>query len=264
MSEFNLHELPDEDLELTSLDQLGLLVLRHIADTSEWSIHNALLSFRHQILPREEENQRNLPKRERSRAAQQAIAEAFNWLFNNGLLNRNRPPSLGGGNDANSIFITRAGDKALANSEVGLRSVTANQMLRSRLHPRLQKARSRFLESQYSDAVLGAMLTVEARVRELAKPEGNLRGAIHLMRHAFGEDGPLTDPQDKGRSDGIRDLFAGVFGMYRNDAAHARNEATFDDPAEVAEIILLVNLLHRHLDRVEQRLSTQTDSQRGN
>ncbi len=39
--------------------------------------------------------------------------------------------------------------------------------------------------------------------------------------------------------------------MYRNDAAHARNEETFKDPSEVAEIILLANLLHRHLDRVE-------------
>ena len=121
MSEFSLHGLPDEDFESTSLDQLGMLVLRHVADNSEWSIHNALLSFRHQILPREEESQRNLPTRERSGAAQQAIAEAFNWLFNNGLLSRNRPPSLGGGHDANSMFITRAGNKALANLEVDLR-----------------------------------------------------------------------------------------------------------------------------------------------
>lgn len=216
-----------------------------------------MLSFRHQILPRIEENQRDLPKQERSKTAQQAIAEAFNWLFNSGLLSRNRPPGLGGRNDASSIFITRAGDKALANFEVGLRSVTANRMLGDRLHPQLQNARSRFLESQYSNAIFEAIIRVEARVRELAKPKDNRMSGVSLMRHAFGEDGPLTDPtQDKGRSDGIRDLFAGVFGVYRNDAAHARNEATFNDPVEVAEIILLVNLLHRHLDRVEQRMTT--------
>lgn len=58
MSEFNLHELPDEDFESAPLDQLGMLVLRHIADNSEWNIYNALLSFRHQIMPNEEENQR--------------------------------------------------------------------------------------------------------------------------------------------------------------------------------------------------------------
>lgn len=264
MSEFGLHELPDENFELMPLDQLGMLILRHVADNSEWSIHNALLSFRHQILPREEENQRNLLKRERSEVAQQAVAEAFNWLFNNGLLSRNRPPSLGGGHDANSMFITRAGNKALAKLEVGLRSVTANQMLGDHIHPQLQKARSRFLDSQYSDAVLGAMLTVEARVRRLAEPKDDRTSGTSLMRNAFGDKGPLTDPtQGKGRSDGIRDLFAGVFGVYRNDAAHARNKAMFDDPAEVAEVILLVSLLHRHLDRVEQRLSTQitqTDS----
>lgn len=117
MSEFNLHELPDEDFESMSLDQLGMLVLRHIADNSEWSIHNALLSFRHQILQSEEKNHRNPTKRERSKTAQQAISEAFNWLLNNGFLSRNRPPSLGGGTDADSIFVTRAGDKVLANSE---------------------------------------------------------------------------------------------------------------------------------------------------
>lgn len=83
MSEFNLHELLDEDFESMSLDQLGILILRHIAENSEWSIHNALLSFRHQILPNEEENQQTPTKRERSKTAQQAISEAFNWLFNN-------------------------------------------------------------------------------------------------------------------------------------------------------------------------------------
>lgn len=35
MSEFNLHELPDENFESMSLDQLGILVLRHSADNSE-------------------------------------------------------------------------------------------------------------------------------------------------------------------------------------------------------------------------------------
>lgn len=256
MSEFYLHELPDEDLESMSLDQLGMLVLRHVADNSEWNIHNALLSFRHQILPNEEENQRTLTTRARSNTAQQAISETFNWLFNSGLLSRNRPQGLGGGNDANSIFITRVGDKVLANPEVGLRSLTADRILGDRLHQQLQNARSRFLEGQHSNAVFEAMLTVEARVRSLSNPKDSRMSGVSLMKYAFGETGPLTDSsQDKGRSDGIRDLYAGAFGVYRNDAAHARNEEMYQDPVEVAEIILLANLLHRHLDRVERRLN---------
>lgn len=262
MSKFNMHELPDEYLESMSLDQLGMLALRHISDTSEWNICNALQSLRHQILPKEGANQRNPNRRERSMLAQKAIAEAFNWLFNYGLLSRNRPPSLGGGNDADSIFITRAGDKVLANPEVGLRSVIADRILGDRLHWQLQNSRSRFREGQHSNAVLEAMLTVEARVRTLSNPKDSRMGGVSLMKHAFGETGPLTDPsQDKGRSSGIRDLYAGAFGVYRNDAAHARNEEMYQDPVEVAEIILLANLLHRHLDRVEQRLnilSTET------
>ena len=210
-----------------------------------------------QILPNEEENQRTPTKRERSKTAQQAISEAFNWLFNNGLLSRNRPPSLGSGADANSIFITRAGDKVISNPEIGLRSVTANRILGGRLHQQLQNARSRFLESQHSNAVLEAMLTVEARVRALSNPKDSRMSGVPLMKYAFGGTGPLTDSsQDRGKSDGIRDLYAGAFGVYRNDAAHARNEEMYQDPVEVAEIILLANLLHRHLDRVEQRLNT--------
>ena len=76
------------------------------------------------------------------------------------------------------------------------------------------------------------------------------------MRYAFGEQGPLTDPAwQKGWSDGMRDLFVGAFAVYRNDAAHARNNEIYQDPVEVAEIVLLANLLHRHLDRIEQRLN---------
>ena len=76
------------------------------------------------------------------------------------------------------------------------------------------------------------------------------------MKYAFGEKGPLTDPAwQKGWSDGMRDLFVGAFAVYRNDAAHARNREMYQDPVEVAEIVLLADLLHRHLDRVEQRVN---------
>ena len=76
------------------------------------------------------------------------------------------------------------------------------------------------------------------------------------MNNAFGTRGLLTDPgESPGRSDHIRSLFAGSFGMFRNDTAHGVNDEAYEDPAEVAEIILLANLLHRHLNGVEKRLA---------
>ena len=76
------------------------------------------------------------------------------------------------------------------------------------------------------------------------------------MNYAFGKNGVLTDPNENtGRSDGIRSLFAGAFGMFRNHAAHGLDGDNCEHPAEVAEIVLLSNLMHRHLDRVEKRLA---------
>ena len=100
------------------------------------------------------------------------------------------------------------------------------------------------------------MRTLETRVRQLARPQTDDLSGVALMNHAFGTKGLLTDPNENaGRSEGIRSLFAGAFGMFRNQAAHGLKDEAFEHPAEVAEIILLSNLLHRHLDRVEKRIA---------
>ena len=256
MNQIEWNDIPDDDIESMSIDRLGMHTLHHINRdiSSDWHIGN-ILAFLSGY-----SDQGDI----RSEAAQQAIAESINWLFNSGLLGRNPPPSLRRGHNADSIFVTREGQNSLDDVEIGLLSIKAGQLLGDHLHSQLQDILTLFLYSRYGSTVFEALRTVEARVRELARPRDRRTGGVQLMKYAFGEKGPLTDPAwQKGWSDGMRDLFVGAFAVYRNDAAHARNREMYQDPVEVAEIVLLANLLHRHLDRVEQRLSTQdtqTDS----
>lgn len=249
MSEFELSELSDEEIGSMSVDGLGLYILSHLSEDIDiiWNL-NAIVS---ELTYRTDSDG---TKTRRTALAQQAIAEAINGLLNGGFLSRNRPPGLGYSRGADSIFVTRAGESVLDNTELGIRSIIATRLLENLLHLELRDARSRFLDGQYSNAVFEATRSIEVRVRALAAPNDRRASGVPLMRSSFGEIGPLTDPeQDKGWSDGMRDLFAGVFGVYRNDTAHARNEEAYQDPEEVARIILLADLLHGHLDRVEQR-----------
>ena len=251
MDEFELSSISDEEIELMSLDGLGMYILDYINAniTTGWQISTILSTLTYRTDYNGNRVQRSLP-------AQQAIAEAISRLLNNEFLSRNRPPGFGSGHGADSVFITRAGEKLLNDTELGIRSSTAAGLLGNLKHLELRDARSRFLDGQYSNSVFEAMRSIERRVRTLAKQDRRISG-VPLMRSSFGAEGPLTDPaQDKGWSDGMRDLFAGAFGVYRNDTAHARNEEAYQDPEEVARVILLVDLMHSHLDRIEQRFST--------
>lgn len=235
MNQVEWSEVLDDEIESMSIDRLGMRTLYHIDRDidSGWHIGN-ILSFLSGY-----SNQGYI----RSEAAQQAIAESINWLFHSGLLGRNSPPGLRRGSNADSIFVTREGKKALGDVEIGLLSVKANRLLGDNLHYQLKDIRSFFLHRQYGTAVFEALRTVESRVRELSRPRDHRTGGVQLMRYAFGEKGLLTDPAWQGGwSDGMRVLFVGAFSVYRNDAAHARNQEMYQDPVEVAEIVLLANL----------------------
>ena len=242
----NVKDMPDDQIVNMSMETLALSVLNHIATNNEWNVNNLLI---HLCNPPESE-------RPRSTSAQRSIAESANWLFKAGLLSRNRPPALSSGSGADSMFVTREGEHVLADERNALHSVAASQLLGDRLLPYLRDARSRFLEGLYTSAVLESMRTLETRVRELNGSPTDDRSAVALVNHAFGKNGLLTDPtENAGKSAGIRSLFAGAFGMFRNQAAHGLKDEAFEHPAEVAEIMLLANLLHRHLDRVEKRVA---------
>jgi hypothetical protein len=71
---------------------------------------------------------------------------------------------------------------------------------------------------------------------------------VDLINKAFGQGGPLADPLRGGKhNDGLRSLFAGTIGMFRNPVDY--REVTYDDEAEAVEAVALADALMRHLDR---------------
>jgi len=72
---------------------------------------------------------------------------------------------------------------------------------------------------------------------------------VPMMRNAFrAETGPLTDSDTEGgERQGVSDLFAGAFAVFKNPTSH--RIVTFDDPSEATEVVSLASLLLRVLDR---------------
>lgn len=220
------------------VDELALKVLSDLVKTGEWNEYNYLNSASQHLLY------------QRDQAAQRAIAEALTWLRNRGLIARTP-----GQNNADSIFVTRAGNQALTQ---GLARVRATHQLQEGLHAQIEgRARRQFLLGEYEQAVFVAMKAVEARVRELGGYSDDDFG-VKLMNNAFGPTGPLTDPQaTPGEKEGMRGLFMGAYAVLRNTSGH--REVDYDNVAEAAESVIVASLLMRMLDRIERTLRPPAD-----
>lgn len=217
-------------IEELPIDELGLRVLEDLSD--EWNTYNYWLSYSHD--PRFQQGQ-----------ALRALQEALAWLENRGLV----APDLGQ-SGGNAFFITRAGQEALTK---GLDHVRSLRQVAEGLHPEIERrARRQFLLGEYEQAVFVSMKAIEVRVRALSGLGDNLVG-VTLMNQAFGNDGPLSDPEaDPGERQGRRALFAGAYAVLRNPAGH-RN-VDYDDVAEAAEAVATASLLMRILDSIDESL----------
>jgi len=171
-----------------------------------------------------------------------AMTEAWVWLEREGLI----APSPSQGDDW--IFITRRGQKFRHTPDV--RSYRAAALLPDKtLDPKLaSKVRPAFLRGDYDTAVFEAFKEVEVRVRILSGANKTDLG-VNLMRKAFHpENGLLTDSaQVASERQAISDLFAGAIGSFKNPGSH--HDVNFDDPAEVAELIMFADQLIRIAER---------------
>jgi uncharacterized protein (TIGR02391 family) len=222
-----LLELTSEELLSLPIDQVGMIALKHIDSTSEWSSRNFI------VLSRNEGH---------SKEASQCWAEALNWLISKNLVAQPKPSS----GDPGTIFVTRLGKTVL---ETGLESLRASERLDFDLHPRLQRVKSQFLLGEYELGAFSAMREVEIRVRELSCAGSSLLG-VRLMREAFREGGKLADPDlDAGERVGLMELFAGAIGTFKNPPSH--RQIDYANPTEASEVILFADLLMRLLDRIQ-------------
>lgn len=197
----SLLELSADEVQSLTIDRLGILVLKHIVDTEEWSAYNFLISDSNLDLPE---------------PTFRCWSEALNWLVPKNLVARGTP----GQSSPHAIFVTRLGSKVL---EVGLETIRADERLDVEPHHRLEQVKSQFLLGQLEPAAFAAMREVEIRVRELSGADSPLIG-VKLMRSSFGEEGKLADPKlDPGERVGIMELFAGTIGTFKNPQATGKS-----------------------------------------
>lgn len=118
------------------------------------------------------------------------------------------------------------------------------------LHPKIAaKAAIRLARGEYADAIRVAMLHIEIEVRE-AGGFGTDKYGVDLMHKAFGEGGSLHESSaNKGEEDGVRFLFAGMIGAYRNAYAHR------DDHIGVTEALTIVMFASHLLHIIDSRKS---------
>ena len=166
--------------------------------------------------------------------------EAWAWLECEGML----APKLGDIGD--SRFVTRAG-KAMADAE-DLTGFLKAKLYPDHVDPALTRTvKALFMRGDYETAVFRAFKEVEVRVRKRAGL-GNEAYGRELMVKAFGDTGPLTDPNaPKSEQAALRELFCGAISSFKNPTSH--REVQFDNAHEVVDLICFANQLLRIVGR---------------
>jgi uncharacterized protein (TIGR02391 family) len=179
------------------------------------------------------------------------LMEGWVWLEGEGFIAPKPGDQFG-----QSFFVARKGDRVL--QEENFEAYKKASMFPNYLDPILiRTVKPLFIRGDYDTAVFRAFKEVEVRVRKKAG-YGNDQYGDSLMRHAFGDTGPLTDNDaSKSQRAGMRELFAGAFSQCRNPSSH--REVKFEDPAEVIDLICFANQLLRMVGRAADNVNSQTN-----
>jgi uncharacterized protein (TIGR02391 family) len=219
--------VPPDSLAAMPLDDVAQVILRGLAGTAA----NATITRDLEI----QSWARSYPPQVRT-LARQRLSEAWQRLENEGLI---APHKVMGVFD--SVFVTTSGQAVL---QRGHPMYGTDRLLPAGLlNPRMATAAAPlFHAGRYEDACVAAFRELEIHVRELSGLPDVLIG-VNLMQEAFKPNvGPLTLTNVPiAEQEGVRQLFAGAFGYYRNPLVHRR--FPIEHPAAAASIILLANEL---------------------
>jgi len=171
------------------------------------------------------------------------ITEAWVWLEKEGML-APTPGNTGG----DWMFVTRRGFRL--RDRASLEAYKKGHFLpRENLDESLlRKVYPLFIKGDYDTAIFQAYKEVEVRVRTKAGLPDSSYG-VDLMRTAFNEkNGILADMEAViSERQAMRDLFVGSIGLFKNPSSH--RELNYNEPSEVAELILFANYLLRLVER---------------
>jgi uncharacterized protein (TIGR02391 family) len=207
-----LDYLPDADalLALTAED-LGIILLGLMQQIRGPNPRFTLSDFE---MPLWNANLPSYPYQTKKPAVQRVIAEAWQWLQNEGLV-AIEPDSNGW------FFLTRKGASLKAPADIEAYR-HGNILPEAVMHPDLvAKVRPMFLRGDYDVAVVQAFKLVEVAVRAAAALPDELVGQ-KLMRAAYNpENGPLADMSTPASErQAVMELFSGAIGHGRNPPSH--------------------------------------------
>ena len=112
--------------------------------------------------------------------------------------------------------------------------------------PHPKKAVDLLARGEHADAIIYAMRSVEIAVRD-ACGFGDEAFGVNLMRDAFGEEGLLRNRKaNKGEENGLKSLFIGAIGAYKN--RHSHKDAPVEDVTEALTIVMFASHLLRIVD----------------
>lgn len=179
----------------------------------------------------------------RRKDAELAIAEAWNWLWIQGLLIPE--PGINGNNGF--MQISRRARSVLTNNtfKTYARSVGFPKGL---LHPSIaEEVWLDIVRGDLETAVFKSFRAVEIAVREAGHFADTDIG-MPLMRKTFDKTtGPLSDQQQpEAEREALSHLFAGAIGSYKNP--HSHRTGTINDATEAQEMVVLASHLLRIVD----------------
>jgi uncharacterized protein (TIGR02391 family) len=228
--------LPDSGaLKALEPEDLGFVLLQLIQQE-----HEPRFTLSNYEMPLWNANAAGYPHRERMPVGR-ALAEAWQWLQNDGLMMPDPEQSSGW------FCLTRKGRSLRTPNDVG--AYRHGRALPSiLLEPTLaEKVRPMFQRGDYDVAVLQAFKIVEVAVRSAASLSEDLVG-VKLMREAFKPDGDLLADKDTvlGERVAVMELYAGAMGHCKNPSSHrdVRIERT-----EAAQLILFASYLLARLKK---------------
>ena len=184
------------------------------------------------------------------------LTEAWVWLEKEGFL-APMPNQTG-----DFVFITRKGKKFKNSTNFDSYKYSTLFPVEN-LDPILaQKVKPLFSRGDYDTAIFQAYKEVEVRLRRAGKYGDEIIG-VDLARKAFNpEDGPLTDKSRvKSERESLMHLFSGALGSFKNPGSH--RDVDFENPAEVADIILFANYLLRIIDSRLPEVSIESEQALG-
>ncbi|MHB1606990.1 MAG: TIGR02391 family protein [Leptospirales bacterium] len=122
----------------------------------------------------------------------------------------------------------------------------------------LNYCRAELLDENYFHAVLESIKGVAERIRLMS---GLVSDGAELVNRAFSIQspilvlGPLVTESEKSEQKGFTNLLVGLFGAVRNPLAHAPKNNWPMSEQDALDILTLVSLIHRKLDRAEKVIS---------